>query len=219
MFGVYSGYLQPYQVSNNNINPYRIHLISCNDSLATITAAGYLNTNLTAQNLANINPGDGFEVTYAGGALVKLSVSIVNGVYTLVGANSLLSWVDLTASAAALATAGKVNVVVASSSSAQYIPRDWRVNYSASGLSGGGGDRLLKLTDGTTIYNNAGITAALLGTPVNTLLGGSGNPVAGTVAMNTSTAAGANLYFQYAGGTTDFTTGSVSLSVLVQKVA
>jgi len=129
-----------------------------------------------------------------------------------------LIWYDITATAAALAAAGHV-VVQASSGSKQYKVRDIKVNYAAAGLSGGGGDRLLVLTDGTTIYNNAGITAALLGTPVNTVWGGTGNPVAGTVAQNTSTAAGANLYLAYSGGAADYTTGQVVISVLVQRVA
>lgn len=129
-----------------------------------------------------------------------------------------LIWHDVALTAAALATGGSVTIQ-ASSGSKQYKVRNVLVNYSASGLSGGGGDRLVEITDGTTIYNNAGITAALLGTPVNTVWGGSGNPVAGTVAQNTSTAAGAALVAKYAGGTTDFTTGTVNISVLVQRVA
>jgi hypothetical protein len=133
-------------------------------------------------------------------------------------AASDLIWHDVTCGFAALATAGKVNIQL-SSGSKQYKVRDIRVNYSASGLSGGGGDRLLAITDGTTVYNNAGITAALLGTPVNTVWGGTGNPLPGTVAMNTSSVAAANIYAQYSGGTTDYTSGSVIISVLVQRVA
>lgn len=129
-----------------------------------------------------------------------------------------LKWIDVALPAASLATSGHVTIQ-ASSGSKQYKVRDIRVDYSASGLSGGGGDRLVQITDGTTVYNNAGITAALLGTPVNTVWGGSGNPLPGTVAMNTSTAAGATLYAVYAGGTTDYTTGTVNVSVLVERVA
>src|SRR3990167_2786599 len=78
---------------------------------------------------------------------------------------------DITLGFAALAAAGKVEIQAALAT-AQFKIRDIFVNYSAAGLSGGGGDRLVVLTDGTTVYNNAGITAALLGTPVNTALGG-----------------------------------------------
>lgn len=133
-------------------------------------------------------------------------------------ASSDLIWYDVTCSAAALATAGKVNIQV-SSGSKQYAVRDIRMNYGAAGLSGGGGNRLLAVSDGTTVYNNAGITAALLGTPINTVWGGTGNPLPGTVAMDTPSVAGANIFAQYSGGTTDYTTGSVVISVLVQRTA
>lgn len=158
--------------------------------------------------------GTGGLVADSGIATVNVQTSALSSPDNI----SDLIWYDVTATAAALATAGKVNIQL-SSGSKQYKLRDVKMNYAAAGLSGGGGDRLLSIADGTTVYNNAGITAALLGTPVNTLWGGTGNPLAGTVAQNTSTAAGANLYFQYIGGTTDYTTGQVIISVLVQRVA
>lgn len=133
-------------------------------------------------------------------------------------APSDLIWNDVTCSFSVLASTGQVAVQL-SSGSKRYIVRDIRVNYSASGLSGGGGDRLLVVTDGTTTWNSTGITAALLGTPVNTLWGGTGNPVAGAVAMDTASVAGVTLRAQYAGGTTDYTAGSVVISVLTQRVA
>jgi len=154
--------------------------------------------------------------TLADSGIVATSVAISS--ITSPDASSDLVWHDITCSAAALATAGHVTIQ-ASSGSKQYIVRDIRMNYSASGLSGGGGDRLLSVTDGTTVWNNAGITAALLGTPINTVWGGTGNPLAGTVAMDTASAAGVAIYAAYAGGTTDFTTGSVVISVLTQRTA
>jgi hypothetical protein len=132
--------------------------------------------------------------------------------------NSNLIWVDISAGFAALASAAKVEVAAAATGKSYRI-RDLKVNYLAAGLSGGGGDRLLSLTDGTTAWNGAGITAALLGTPVNTVWGGTGNPLPGTVAMNTASVAGAQIYLQYAGGTTDYTAGNVSVSVLLERVA
>ncbi len=131
---------------------------------------------------------------------------------------SVIIIIDISMGFAALATAGKINIQSALAT-AQFKVRDIKVNYSASGLSGGGGDRLIVVTDGTTIYNNAGITAALLGTPINTLWGGTGNPIAGTVAQNTSTVAGAQLYAQYSGGANDYTAGSVVITVTYERVA
>lgn len=190
------------------------------DNLATITTAGYLNNFNLGGN--PISPGDVLEVIYdynvqsGAGTPGLFTPVIVNGVITLQQYVSKLVWYGVTLSAAALASAGKI-VIQASTGLQQYFVRDIRVNYSASGLSGGGGDRLVVITDGTTIWNNAGITAALLGTPVNTLWGGSGNPLPGTVAMNTLSQAGANIYAQYSGGTSDFSTGSVSISVLIER--
>jgi hypothetical protein len=116
---------------------------------------------------------------------------------------------------AALATAGKVNIVAHPSASSQFVVTDIKV-LNSTGLSGGSGNRLLSVTDGTVIWNNAGITAALLGTPIFTLWGGTGNPVANG-STQTSTA-GADIYFQYTGGTTDYTAGSVTVAVTLVQV-
>jgi len=186
-----------------------------NINFTTITAAGSSLYLQVANNLSDL--------ASASSAVTNLGFSQAANKYAFTSfaspdAISDLVWQDVALTAAALATGGSVTIQ-ASSGSKQYKVRNVIVNYSASGFSGGGGDRLVQITDGTTVYNNAGITAALLGTPVNTIWGGTGNPLAGTVAMNTSTAAGAALVAKYAGGTTDYSTGTVNVSVLVQRVA
>lgn len=141
--------------------------------------------------------------------------------YSINTSGTLLSaviWKDILVLASDLAAAAQF-VVQVSNGSEQYQVREIRVNYSA-GLSGGGGDRLVRLTDGTTVWNNAGITAALLGTPVNTIWSGSGNPVpASGTSMSTLSQAGADIYLVYSGGAADYTTGSVLLSFCFQRVA
>lgn len=127
-----------------------------------------------------------------------------------------ISKIDVTCTAAALATAGRVTVVEGSGTK-RYIVRSLFVNVS-TGLSGGGGDRLLRITDGTNNFNANGITAALLGTAINTPFGGSGNPVA-SIAQSTASVAGADIYLVYAGGTTDFTTGQVVVTVEIERFA
>lgn len=200
----------------DNPNAARIQRIYTDATLAQVQAVGWLNT--SAAEGISLSPKNKYLVVYNAGANSDFfDLTALNGVYTLSVINSDTVWYDLTLTAAALASAGKV-VVQSSSGLRQYKVRDLRVNFS-TGLSGGGGNRLLALTDGTTAYNNAGITAALLGTAINTIWSGTGNPLPGSVAMNTSTVAGANLYLQYSGGTTDYTTGSVIISVLVQRVA
>lgn len=114
-----------------------------------------------------------------------------------------------------LATAGKVNIQVHPSGTSQYFIQDVKV-LKSTGLSGGGGDRLLAITDGTLVFNNAGITAALLGTPIFTLWGGTGNPI--PISASDISTAGADIYFQYTGGTTDYTAGSVQIAVTYVKV-
>lgn len=120
-----------------------------------------------------------------------------------------------TLTAAELASAGKVTFLTPTSATCQYLITNVNVMVS-TGLSGGGGDRLLVITDGTTSFNDTGITAALLGTPIFTLWGGTGNPI--MVGATDLSAAGASIYFQYAGGTADYTTGSVQLAVTLVKV-
>lgn len=205
-----------------NVNPRRVKIITT-DSLATVTASGYLNP--VSLEGFTIAPTDVIDMYYnyvsasSPGLYAELTPVISSsGTITLQQFVGAITYVEVACAASALASAGKV-VIKTSYGVQQYKVRDIKVRYSASGLSGGGGDRLLAITDGTTVYNNAGITAALLGTPVNTVWGGSGNPLPGSVDMDTSTAAGANLYAQYTGGTTDFSTGTVNLLVKLERVA
>ncbi len=177
--------------------------------LFAVTSPG----SLTSGHVAKFNDANG-TMADAGYAAANVQLSALSNPDNI----SDLIWVDVPLPAASLAAAGTVTIQ-ASSGSKQYKVRNVLMNYSASGLTGGGGDRLVQITDGTTVYNNAGITAALLGTPVNTVWGGSGNPIPGTVAMNTSTAAGVSLVAKYAGGTADYASGTVTISVLVQRVA
>lgn len=146
-------------------------------------------------------------------ALITKATADMKGQVTSVGVPCVCNN-SVTALFSALATAGKVNIFVAPSVTAQIAILDIKV-FSSTGLSGGGGDRLLALTDGTIVFNNAGITAALLGTPIFTLWGGTGNPISNAASIST---AGANVYLQYTGGTTDFTSGSVIISVTYVQV-
>jgi hypothetical protein len=183
-----------------------------NTSLQATAPTGSL---LASNNLSDLNTA-ATAVTNLGFAQAANKYAFTS--FASPDAISELKWIDVPLLTSALASAGTVTIQ-ASSGLKQYKVRDIRVNYSASGFSGGGGDRLVQITDGTTVYNNAGITAALLGTPVNTVWGGSGNPLPGTVPMDLETVAGQSLVAKYAGGTTDWGTGTVTISVLVERVA
>lgn len=115
-----------------------------------------------------------------------------------------------------LSSAGK-SLLVPSSGIQQFKIRDITIGRSL-GLSGGGGDRLLAITDGTNIWSI--ITTTLVQNPVLTRWGTTNipGPVSAYVEVS-PTQPGASLYAQYSGGTTDYTTGNIELIVTVDKVA
>ena len=127
-----------------------------------------------------------------------------------------LIYVDITVGQAALAAAGSVTLR-ASSGAIQYKIRNIFVNSGGTNFSGGGGDRLLDITDGTTVYST--VPAASLQTLANTAWGVTGLPFPASAAINTSTAAGAALVAKYSGGTADYTAGSVVISLVLERVA
>lgn len=123
---------------------------------------------------------------------------------------------DVTVTAAALASGASVTLYT-SSSTKQYKIRALWVNSNGTNFSGGGGDRLLDITDNTTVYST--VPAADLQTLANTGWGATGLPFPASAAINTSTAAGASLVAKYSGGTADYAAGSVVISGLLQRVA
>ena len=123
---------------------------------------------------------------------------------------------DTTVGQAALASGGSVTLQ-ASSGSKQYKVRVLQLNSGGTNFSGGGGDRLGQVTDGTTVYSV--IPAATMQSLVNAQWGVTALPNPASAAINTSTAAGAALVFKYSGGTTDYTAGSLVISGLLQRVA
>jgi hypothetical protein len=136
------------------------------------------------------------------------------GLYTPLYA---LQAVDVTCTSTLLATAGKVNVITAPAG-AQYKIRGVNLVGGGTNFAGTNGDRLLSLTDGTTIWTT--IPATNLQTaPATTVPWGNAAAPFLTGTSITSSAVGANIYFQYSGGTTDYTSGSIKFSVIFQRVA
>lgn len=130
---------------------------------------------------------------------------------------SKFKWVTKTVTAALLDSAGSV-AVLAGVAGDQYKIRDVRLvgggtNYAA------GGDRLISLTDGTTIWTtiaNADIETA----PSATLAWGNAKVPFLTGTSDTASASAADIVFKYSGGTTDHSaTGSIKFDVLLEKVA
>lgn len=132
-------------------------------------------------------------------------------------ATSALKWVDVTVTAALLDSAGTVNVI-AGVAGDQYKIRDVRLVGGGTNF-GAGGDRLIDLTDGTTVWTqiaNADIESA----PAATLPWGNAKVPFLTGTSDTASVAGQAIRFVYSGGTTDHGgTGSIKFSVLLEKVA
>lgn len=124
---------------------------------------------------------------------------------------------DVTVGFAALAAGGLV-ALITSSGAKQYKIRSLWINLIGTNFSGGGGDRLLAISDGTTVYSV--IPAANLQSLVNSGWGISTPlPYPASASINTSTVAGANLRALYSGGAADYTAGSIVISGTAQRVA
>lgn len=130
--------------------------------------------------------------------------------------NSNIVTKDITVSAAALAAGASVTLQPLSASK-QYKIRELYVNSNGTNFSGGGGDRLLSITDNTTVYSV--VPAASLQTLVNTGWGVAGLPFPASAALNTSTTAGAAIVAKYSGGAADYAAGSVVISLVLERVA
>jgi hypothetical protein len=162
------------------------------------------------------NDGDNLVVAPGGTLDVAPGALKTDGV-----AVSALKWVDVTCTATALDAStgtGKVEVAPAAPGD-QYKIRDVRLVGGATNF-GSGGDRLLSLTDGTTVWTTVA-NADLESAPAATLAWGNAKVPFLTGTSDVASAAGAQIYFQYSGGTpaTPHTTGSMKFSVCLEKVA
>lgn len=137
-------------------------------------------------------------------------------------AMSELKWVDVTCTATVLDAStgtGKVEVIPAGAATDQYKIRNVRLVGGGTSFDSGG-DRLLSLTDGTTVWTTIA-NSDLESAPSATLDWGNSKVPFLTGTSDTASAAGAQIYFQYSGGTpaTPHTTGSMKFSVCLEKVA
>jgi hypothetical protein len=125
-------------------------------------------------------------------------------------------FVDVTVSVAAL-NAGSVAVVPAAGTK-QYKVRSIAINSGGTNFSGGGGDRPIALNDAASTWTLiAAVDVQTL--PGNQLWGGANVPLPTGNAINVSSVAGASIFFSYAGGTTNYTAGTVDFTIELQRVA
>lgn len=191
---------------------YSIPYLTTTDTFATVTAAGYLDTDdydFKAQDFVFAKYG-----TAGTPGIFNISADS-SGVLTLFPRANIITR-DITVPVASLASGGSV-VIQASNISEQYKIRGMQLNSGGTNFSGGGGDRLGQVTDGTTVYTV--VPAAVMQSLVNAVWGVSTPlPNAASSANNTSTAAGADIVFKYSGGATDYTAGSLVITVILERV-
>lgn len=123
-------------------------------------------------------------------------------------------WLETQATFTQLATAGLVPIITGSGSLQYKIRNIWISNVTATNFSGGGGDRDIKISDGTSTWTT--ITAALAQALTPVRWGDSGIPI--NKSSDQISVAGANISISYSGGTTDYSAGVIKIITEVQRV-
>jgi len=178
---------------------------------ATKTKVAMVSAATTSGNVAQFN-----DITGTVGNGPVAANKLLTSSFATPDTSANLVTFDVTCGQASLAAAGSV-VLIDSSGSKQYKIRALQINSGGTNFSGGGGNRLGQVTDGTTVYSV--VPAASLQTLANAQWGATAIPNPASAAINTSTAAGADLVFKYSGGTTDYTAGSVVISGIAERIA
>lgn len=179
-------------------------------SLKVSATANTGNTDVIITNRAH-----GQATTYSIGDVGQSTGSVLVSKVSADPNANLISF-DVTVGQAAIAAGAEV-VLVASSGAKQYKIRNLQLNSGGTNFSGGGGDRLGQVTDGSTVYSV--IPAATMQSLVNAQWGVTALPNPVSAALNTSTTAGASLVFKYSGGATDYTAGSLVITGIAERVA
>lgn len=113
--------------------------------------------------------------------------------------------------------AGGLKTLIPSSGTEKFIIREMWINAGGTNFAGIGGNRSLKIISGATTYTT--IPSASLITLANASWGTVVvMPYPAAIGVNTSTGPGTSLQAAYSGGTTDYTSGSVVISGLYERI-
>jgi hypothetical protein len=195
------------------------YVASTADNLATITAVGYLNDKAHI-----VKNNDYIWINYSDTTVLPANVTATPGQFQVVFSTPNTSLV-LLPSAAQVGSAQRANVTITFSqlataghaqifagvAGAQYQVLNMFLNSGGTNFSGSGANRNLSITDGTTVYSV--IPAATLQALTNSAWGSTALPFPASAAIDTFTAVGQPLYGVYSGGTTDYTAGSLVLTI------
>jgi len=115
-----------------------------------------------------------------------------------------------------VASAASKTLLDAVDSGEQWKVRELFLSGSGTNFSGGGGDRLLDITDGTTIWTS--IPAATLQSLAAARWGDTGVPFPATAAhLTTASAAKTDIVAKYSGGSADYTAGSCTIILTAER--
>lgn len=127
-------------------------------------------------------------------------------------------WTETTISQSDVASAAS-KVILGSNGSSRFKIREIILSGSGTNFSGGGGNRLMSITDGTSTWTV--IPAATLQSLAASRWGLSTPvPFPATAAhINTASVAGTDVVAKYSGGTTDYTAGSCTVLICFEQTA
>lgn len=118
---------------------------------------------------------------------------------------------------AALASAGTVTLLAAATGE-QWKVREVFLSGAGTNFSGGGGDRLLSVSDGTSTWTV--IPAATLQALAAGRWGDAGVPFPATAAhLTAASVAGTDIVAAYSGGSADYTAGECTLVIVAERTA
>ncbi len=124
---------------------------------------------------------------------------------------------ETTVDQADLASAATVILLDAKAAETWKI-RELFLSGAGTNFSGGGGDRLLSVSDGTSTWTV--VPAATLQSLAWARWGDAGTPAPATAAhFTTASAAGVDIVAAYSGGATDYTAGSLTLVIVAERTA
>lgn len=200
------------------VKPRRIEVIST-DSLDIVILAGYLNPSVN-QGFA-IYPSDIVDMYYNSSSLEmpnngiyqQFTVQISNNLVILhpnpaIGSNTVLT--NTLCNAEGLAAGGLVTLLPGNFS-LQYQITEIKINRGGVNFTGGGGNRLGQVSDTFSVYTV--VPANVLTNQVNGRWGASSVPLPASVPCSQLTRAGYPVAFSYSGGTTDYNSGYVIMTV------
>lgn len=197
-------------------------LASTADGFAAITASGYMN------DLAKIvKVNDIVEINYSDTTVLPAQVAAIYGKFQVVANGSNLNlqafgssnvvgslrYYDQTVTVAQLNLGG---VTVIPANNGQYQVRDVKMNRGGVNFDVGG-DRGVQLTDTNFVYTV--IPSATLENQTNSVWGSTGCPAPATIAFDQPTILNNPIVISYAGGTTNYASGSMTLTFELQRIA